>query len=471
MQSAKKLGDLPNYSIYMLNRKMGLAGVPYGGAEQQIITQPKYDLIYPFVKEHAIVQIGDCYGLIDKYGVETIPVIYKFISPNWEKGYFYVSDNHGGDEHFLDCNNKPYILNSPIDVIKKIIISKEHITEKNFYVSQTKNPNIVTYEKNDLTHVYNLQIDRVILICKGVRLVNGNKLIYKDRYSYKIGIIDINGKQLVYPKYDGLFYSATNEDYVPENLLEAKIGEKSGYIDFDGNIRVPFIYRFCGTFENGYAWVSNESGKTGVIDKYGNIVEPLVHDNVLQLNDGRVVFVDKGFNERYFVMGKPKDYVKQNYSHKSFRFDIFHNPEYVGVETSQRKRGVTSLDGRVLIPAIYDDITFWQTMYKGVIVKKDNKYGIIDINNNTLLSFEYDSLGVVETTKNGGKEIFYIAEKNGKYGLLNGSYRECIPLIYNRLKYHKTYNSFVVEVNRESAMIDFNNDILIPFTSNHISTW
>ncbi|MEE3414635.1 MAG: hypothetical protein VZR53_04610, partial [Prevotella sp.] len=73
MKTARNLGDMENYSIYMLNGKMGLAGTPNGENEQVILTQPKYDIIYPFVKEHAIVKAGEFFGVINKYGVETIP--------------------------------------------------------------------------------------------------------------------------------------------------------------------------------------------------------------------------------------------------------------------------------------------------------------------------------------------------------------------------------------------------------------
>lgn len=56
MQIARQFGNLNNYSIYQLNNKMGLAGSPDGESEQRILTQPEYDVIYPFVNGFAIVK-------------------------------------------------------------------------------------------------------------------------------------------------------------------------------------------------------------------------------------------------------------------------------------------------------------------------------------------------------------------------------------------------------------------------------
>ena len=42
MKPSPKFGSMPNYSIYIVNGKMGLAN------GFNLIIQPKYDIIYPF---------------------------------------------------------------------------------------------------------------------------------------------------------------------------------------------------------------------------------------------------------------------------------------------------------------------------------------------------------------------------------------------------------------------------------------
>ena len=42
--------------------------------------------------------------------------------------------------------------------------------------------------------------------------------------------------------------------------------------------------------------------------------------------------------------------------------------------------------------------------------------------------------------------------------------------MYTRLEFSKSYNCFIVEVKGDKAMIDLNNNIVVPFTSNSLDT-
>ena len=222
----------------------------------------------------------------------------------------------------------------------------------------------------------------------------------------------------------------------------------------------------------GTAWVSNEQGKAGLIDYSGRLLEPLTHDNIMHLKNGNVVFVDTNQffrTEQYSVYGKPKNYVKNNAGASSFHFDVFHNPDFVGVETSNRKRGVTHLDGTIILPAVYDHITFWQDIRNdAIIVKKGNKVGLVNLNNKVVVDFIYDHIETIKIVENNEDKYVYKIEKNGKYGLLDNKFREIVPLIYNRFSFSEMYNAFFVEITNERALVNPNNEILIPFTSEYL---
>lgn len=477
MQTAKCLGDMENYSIYMLNGKMGLAGTPNGEKEQVILTQPKYSIIYPFVKGYAIVKAGDYYGVINKYGVETIPANrYKYINPNWKEGYYFVSDNHFGDEHYLDANNKPF----PIDIkktdyseIKRKVASIGRISYDEIHYFGWGDT-IFHFEYDDYEYLYNDITESIIFIGDDLKVLNGSIYIGRDKNTRKYGGIDKGGRTIIPFIYDDLWGSGEQDDEYYD-LIEAEKNGKSGYINAHGQTIIPFIYLRCGRFSNGYAWVTNEAERCGLINKNGTIIEPLTHHNIIELNDGRYVFIDKdnySGKESYSVQNMSKQNINHDWKHKYFSFDIFHNPNYVGVETADRKRGVTHLDGSCLLPAVYDDITFWQSIYNnGVIVKKGNKYGVVDLHNNVLIPFEYDGISVIENVlKNGKKYSYYVVRRNGLSGIIDNTFRECIPLMYSRLEYSKSYNCFVAEVKGDKAMIDINNNIVVPFTSNSLNT-
>ena len=475
MKTAKNLGDMKNYSIYMLNGKMGLAGTPNGENEQVIITQPKYDIIYPFVKEHAIVKAGEFFGVINKYGVETIPANrYKYILPDWGEGVFHVSDGHWGDEHCLDAYNNVVINDKPkqndFAREKREVARFAHLdisAISSFYLIG----GLYFYKYEDKEYIYNPKLKKVLFKGKSCWPIGNDKIMVIDEYTNKKGIIDDNGRIIARFEYDDLFYCERNETYISDGLIEALKEGKSGYIDYNGNIKIPFIYKYCGRFENGFAWVSDENDKCGLIDKYGNIVEPLVHYYIDFLSDGKIIYCDSDIRERYYIKGKPKDYVKQDWRHESFVFEVLHNPNYVGVKTRDRKQGITYIDGRIMIPAEYDDFAFFQTINNnGIIVVKNGKYGIIDMNNNTLLPFDFDYIYDIKVEVNNQKFVYYIVNKGGMSSVIRNDFRECIPMMYKRIKYSKIYKCFIVEVNTDYAMVDFCNNIVIPFSSNQLDT-
>lgn len=473
------IGDVHKYSIFVVDNKMGIISISKNNGLQQILVPAKYDVIYPYINDHAIIKKGNSYGLIDKSGKETVPATYLCLSPTKDDGIYYVQE-HGRDCYTIDVNNVRLSIIPTRDLREEALkakLSSKLGVEEDISVEYTTNSQLVAYSKESErskygtpTYYYNTLLEKVICVSTRVRIVNDDKLIVKDMVSGKTGIMDITGRQLTPAIYDDIFYCATTEKNIPENLLEARKDGKSGYIDFYGNTKIPFVYNSCGTFFNGLAWVSNEKGRLGLIDKSGHIVEPLIHHSI-ELVFNMWIIKDKDlFDEHYSVFGKPKDYVNQSNNHTRFSFNIFHDPYLVGVETCTHKRGVTDLRGNIVIPAIYDDIAFWQTMYKGVIVGKNGYYGVIDLDNNVLVPLEYNCLSTVEVIKDDKKVVYYCGQKNGLFGVLDDKFNICIPFMYSRFNYNKTYNSFVVESNQKKAMISLDNSILIPFCSHYITT-
>ena len=57
---------------------------------------------------------------------------------------------------------------------------------------------------------------------------------------------------------------------------------------------IPPIYCYADDFEEGRAIVSNESMKMGVIDKSGNIVVPLIYDDISFDVEQALFFACKG---------------------------------------------------------------------------------------------------------------------------------------------------------------------------------
>ena len=71
-----------------------------------------------------------------------------------------------------------------------------------------------------------------------------------------------------------------------------------------------------------------------------------------------------------------------------------------------------------IISDAYDDYEIIDSKY--IIVKKDDVYGIIDINNKEIVKPTYDEIGIrVNNYLSGYNAIAIIAKKNDKYGLIS----------------------------------------------------
>ena len=473
MNSAKKFGDIENYSVYVVNEKMGLKGSPNGEQNQMILTRPQYDIIYPFVNGFSVVKKGKYFGVLNRYGDEVIPTnIYVHL--HYEpKSYniceYFNTQDEKGKEYYLDANNNPIIVKLPNDSFK---LKAANAGRLDYYdiLCFRFSKGVFVFEYSDKDYVYNRLKDKIVFQGKNVRAVNSNLIVAQDYYSKKYGIIDYDGNVLTPFIYDELLNSSSGDIDIPDNLFEARKDGKEGYIDCKGHIKIPFIYRFCGTFHDGLAWVSNEQGKIGLINKDGAVVEPLIHDEIHFLLTA-IVYVDNvtKYSQKYYVKDAPKDYVKQ--SSKHVRFDFYYN-KYVEVTTLEGKKGITLLCCDICIHAEYDEIKVLNDFSFAAMVRLNGKWGILSLKNEIRHPFEFDYLNTIKgKTKGRWPKDWFIVGKNNKYGIMDDEFKECLPIIYDGIEYSKKYDCYLVRIGDEKAMVDFWNNIVVPFTSENLLSY
>lgn len=472
--SAKRFGDIENYSIYVVNGKMGLKGSPNGEQCQLVLTQPQYDIIYPFFNGFSVVKRGKYFGVINKCGEEVIPSN-KYVYLHYEPKsysiceYFYTKDENG-KECYLDANNNPIIVKDSYESIK---IKAANAGRIDYYdiIFFRFSRGVYIFQDGVKEYVYNNLKNRIVFQGKNVRVVNNNLIVAQDYYSKKYGIIDYEGNVLTPFIYDELLNSSSGDIDIPENLFEARKNGKVGFINCKGHIKIPFIYRFCGTFHDGFAWVTNDQGKTGLINKDGIIVEPLIHDNILFLSTS-IVYIDNvtKYSQKYYVKDAPKDYVKQ--SSKHVRFDFYYYKGYVEVTTIDGKKGITLLRGDICIPAEYDEIIVMSDFSFTARVRLNGKWGILSLKNEIKQPFVFDYLNTIKgKTKGQWPNDWFIVGKNNKFGIMDDEYKECLPVIYDGIEYSKKYDCYVVRIGEKKAMVDFWNNIVVPFTSEDLLSY
>lgn len=273
----------------------------------------------------------------------------------------------------------------------------------------------------------------------------------------KYGFIDINGKEVITPKYEfaesfseGLaivqindkygFIDKTGKEVIPikydyassfkEGLCVARIGDKVGFIDKTGKEVIPFKYYSATNFNNGIAVVLLQNGnnveKYGCIDKKGNIVIPIKYDSLELLNEN---LISKGVRKHK----KTHSYISHGLM--SIKEQQILPSVYVSIGNfgnglapvcnvdlwGEGVYGFIDTNGKEVIPCMYKEAKPFENGYARV--KNELGWGIIDTQGNEIIPFgKYSRLGsfhdglfrIIETDDNSKDRIGFI-DVNDKF--------------------------------------------------------
>ena len=452
MKPSPYFGSKHNYSIYVVNGKMGLAN------GFNLITQPKYDVIYPFLGEYAIVKIGERKGLIDCAGREIIPVQYEYL--------FYKNEN----TVWFDCNGVYYYIDFKKQIFNKKCKHEEYIDSiSNLLHKQRKEISVEYWDEDNEKFGYGfflLDNEESILYTE-----KSNKVLLSD---YNISTCDFENDVIIIHKNNKYGIANTNEDIIvplqydkiewsDSGIFAARIGNKWGFIDAYGNVKIAFSYDLAGSFCKGQTWVML-NGQSGVIDSYGRKVVPMGDYSIRILDNGTTVMVSNHFTgKRYTVYGWPPINLQHSYDELNFNFN--QNPNFVRVKCGYRY-GVIKLNGEIILEPIYDFIDF--NIGSHFVVQRNNKYGIIDLNGRAILPITYDDISRYGGEGNSPENLFYRVRMNNKIGLMNQRMQLVIPIQYDDISYDSTYNANRVRLGNEYGMVDFEHNMLIPFSKNYL---
>lgn len=198
---------------------------------------------------------------------------------------------------------------------------------------------------------------------------SGDGIALANDKNYKSGAIDKDGKVLIPFKYDYLLYDESTQQFLfSEN-------EKYGMLDKYGKVFIPAKYEMLSFFNHGLATFTL-GDKTGVIDKNQKIIIPAVHDMFL------------GFNKTNFA--------------------IMEGEEYVLYNINQNKR----VAGGFGYLSLQDETNL-------ILAEKGGKFGYIDEQGKTIIPFKYGyatlfSDGLASVQDNADDDETYLINTKGE---------------------------------------------------------
>ena len=461
-KNLKLEGDFDEVRIF----SFGLAGVrknrKWGFIDEKgkLIIQPIYDKIQYFTVNGLcpVVKNGKS-GFIDKTGKEIIPIIYDDARSQQLDDIVIVQKN----KRWAFFDNKGKQLS---DFVFDEVFSTEHYDFSKDIFDRSQS----TYFKNGVVLVRN---------GKNYEFINekikpafpNNKFDSATVFdAFKNAIVKRNGKygmiksdgQIKVPleynfiepydsnhgNYSEYFNARKGKVYSIFNKNLRKIGEslepiynnfrtdnptisfknlkgKYGVIDKNGNVKVPFVYDEELRFEEESYAIATKNNEVGLIDSHNKILIPFGKQ-----------FIDEVFDR---LDDKPKELA--NY----FIVTNDHTAKIVDVTNKTIVNDYQSIR-----PLFYDHSKF--------LVKKNEKFGVIDLTNKILSPIIYDEFSDwVEY----GPENRHIVKLGSKSGMLEEkTFKVKIPVDYNFV----FISRFVVfvEKNKKYGVIDLNNKILCP---------
>jgi len=216
-----------------------------------------------------------------------------------------------------------------------------------------------------------------------------------------------------------------------------------GYIDTLGNTIIPPIYEEGSDFENGFAQVKKKE-LCGLINEDGKFIIPLKFDFIGNTNKTLIKVVSKGKCGYFDKSGFNKIPFGNLCASPILGIDGFNGP--LARIDKKSKKGFIDVNGKIVIPTIYDDAQYYS---EGLIaVRKKKLWGFIQKNGKMAVDFQFDA---VYPFSGGYSKV----KKKGKWSIINKDGKFMLPVNFDLLQ---DFNGYIVgHQNNQKGLISLNN--------------
>ncbi|MDY0139767.1 MAG: WG repeat-containing protein [Candidatus Izemoplasmatales bacterium] len=363
------------------------------------------------------VELDDKWGYVDENGDVAIELVYD------NAGAFY------GKSAIVELNNEMKLINN----------KGENLLDKSYEkLFRDENTGNIFYFSNERWGLMD-ETGEILTdaLYEEVNEFQDSRALVMSGDKY--GFIDQKGKNVVSLKYDdGRTFS--------NGLASVKNNEKWGYIDEDGEIVIDFFYDTAYSF-----------------DEYGNAIVKIdeVYSLIDKDNNKIISNVDKikGEGPLYAV---ENDDVYTIYNQEGERINnltfeyVWYTEDYIVNAEDDEENDMVYLfdeDGKVSRSGLYDDVSYGyianSSKIEVVFIEYDEDYLNIYIDNSQY-RIKGDDIGQVYTDK-------FVVEKDEKYGIVNQDDEIILEFLYDYLVF--TDDGFLIFViNEKFGIMDKNFD-------------
>lgn len=534
---------------YHLATNAEVSMMPYGqtfllgliDTSLKTICSPKYNKIEVFNSSPTYykVTIGQETGILDSTGKEIIQTKYKEIKKsNGKKGPFIAS---GPRSNLFPNTNLVNIINEKGEFVvcspsgKDIFIPSDKydwcdnfndagwakVTKDGFCGKINTKGKLISISENRLLEVpecYDWACDfhygllsvykegkwgiantnfDLVIPCnyEDIEAISTNR--FKIRKGNKWGIIDNQLKTIANTEFESISHITKKYSKVCVYIHYCSVlAPRYGIIDGNGHIIIPVECEDINMVSVGthLFWIVN-IGKKGVCNEEGEVIIPLIYDNVdmsddlficeiyEQSNSSSSVSRNIKFSNIYTKNGEQRLCIDNTFNidvPKEYDIACYAGFGLVRVMNKEGEWGLINLMNDVIIAPQFSYIDVFDGTFAIVGNSEDNevilfpdedrsyvnmKYGLIDVSGDIVLPIEYD---YIDKWDNG---YYYLAKKDGHRTLLSSTLHTIIETSKGLVKLDNNY----IKVVGESAdyginmfgLMDFNGNVIIPTDEEH----
>lgn len=245
------------------------------------------------------------------------------------------------------------------------------------------------------------------------------------------------------------FSQSTSQEIVNNRFLVRK-ENKYGVIDSSKKIIIPFKYDFI-EFENERLIVRS-NGLHGLLSLDNEELIPIEYKFILPRNKQRfILWTNKSLFGLSDVNGEILIPIKYR------QVSSLENHTFYVTENQSNINGVYDYSGKNIIPELYK---FYTIDGEKIFATKNNKPQILNLLN-AKDTVDLGDIKLIETVKHYSisEEMFQIIKKNEKYGLINSKNETIIPLQYDDIKSSENWRFFIVKSNNKIGIVNINGTI------------
>ena len=228
-----------------------------------------------------------------------------------------------------------------------------------------------------------------------------------------------------------------NNLWYEDNVLKVQKDGKWGTIDSSGkqllNIEYDSIEAIKG-IKN--ALLIQKDGKYGVADNQGSIIVDVAYTEITNLgDDNRAGYIVKDDTGLYGIVDASKNVILQNQYQEIEK--VYGNDMYVVSQDGTQK--VVNSNGEDVLTQGFEQISaILKTKEQGVIYVSNGKYGVMTFTGEIKIEAQYDNL-------EEAKANIFIATRDGKQGIVDIDNNEQVPFNYTSITYNETGDIYIAE--------------------------